>query len=339
PTTARGGEMPGYPSLDPFEDMIGPVPLGGIRPRGNYGYAPYEEAAAMGQARLSTSQRLLAALSGLGAVRPGAGFGEAFLQGLGGSARNVYLAQTAAQNAAQQYAERQIEAERQRQRDDLYKKAVEADVAAKSRPAPAPKKDITNMTDDEFKAYVGREAELAKARAAGKPAPVAKAASVKAPAAPKPVAAKPPTSVERAQAGILNSVAAAEADLRNEEDRVAKLPIERQFALQKFPNAMLAEKDQKYIQSQDWWIENVLRAVSGAVINPSEYPTHRKIYFAQPGDKPGTVTQKRRSRETQQNKFRIMAGSAASLVPDGGGGGGDVDLIYNPNTGELEPAR
>ena len=299
----------------------------------DYGYAPYEEAAAMGQARLSTSQRLLAALSGLGAVRPGAGFGEAFLQGLGGSARNVYLAQTQAQNAAQQYAERQIEAERQRQRDELYKKAVEADVAAKSRPAPAPKKDITNMTDDEFKAYVGREAELAKARAAGKPAPVAKAASVKAPAAPKPVAAKPATGAEKTSLAYYNRMKSAEETIQTLEGKMAKMSLPQQYQLRYAPNIAQSADQQVYRQAQRAFTEARLRKESGAAIPQGEYDTDAQTYFAQPGDKPETVKKKRAARQAVLNGLKFSAGKAYDEFY---GAPSDRVLKWNPVTGEIE---
>ena len=326
--------MPGYPSLDPFEDMIGPVPLGGIRPRGNYGYAPYEEAAAMGQARLSTSQRLLAALSGLGAVRPGAGFGEAFLQGLGGSARNVYLAQTQAQNAAQEYAQRQVDMEMRRRHEDLYERQLNAQEAAASRP-PKPEKPaaktIDTMTPEEWRQHIQRQAELAKAKAAGRPQ-----VSTGQKPAPRAVAAKPTTGAEKTSLSYYNRMKQAEETIATLEPKISRMGIAGEFQLRYAPNIAQSADQQVYRQAQRAFTEARLRKESGAAIPQGEYDTDAKTYFAQPGDKPETVKRKRAARQAVLNGLKFSAGRAYDEFYGAPSAESGRVLKWNPVTGEIE---
>jgi len=76
------------------------------------GFAPYEEATIKARMRLSGIQNAISsALGGLGAVPPGANFGTAFLAASGRSSQ-LY---NESQRAAEQYAMKQIEAERDRE--------------------------------------------------------------------------------------------------------------------------------------------------------------------------------------------------------------------------------
>lgn len=290
----------------PEEDpgFYGPRP----QPRGGgYGYAPYEEAAA--RSRLTWQQRLGAALSGLGAVRPGAGFGEAFLQGLGGASRNVYLAQTQAQNAAQEYAMRQMEMQRQRERDEIYKMAVEADIASKSRPEKPEKKEPWERTPEEQAAIIKFEADRVRAIEAAKPQKP-QGGSVKAPAAPKPVAAKPSSGAEKTALAYYNRMKSAEDTIATLENKMAKLPLAGQYQLRYAPNVLQSSDQQVYRQAQRAFTEARLRKESGAAIPQGEYDTDAQTYFAQPGDKPETVRKKRAARQAVLNGLKFSAGKA-----------------------------
>lgn len=274
----------------------------------NYGSAPYAEAAQQARFRLGLRDRLLAGLAGLGSVQPGMNFGQSFIAGLGGSARATWAAQQAAMN----YAQRQADQELERQKNEIYRMQTEASIKA-----PAPKeekpvpKDINNMTEEEWAQYIKRTSEEAKAKAAGKPVPMAKG-----PAAPKVAAVKPPkppSAAEKSNAGVLSAASKAETSLRAQEDKIGNDILSQ--ARLKLPNAVQTAAEQQYVQAQNWWIENVLRQVSGAAINKSEYASYRQIYFAQPGDKKETKVQKRASRQAILDKLRGMSGAAAPPAP------------------------
>lgn len=94
------------------------------------------------------------------------------------------------------------------------------------------------------------------------------------------------------------------------EDTVAKSGIGTQLGLQYAPNILQSGSQQSYRQAQRAFTEARLRKESGAAINPTEYENDAKTYFAQPGDKPETVKQKRQMRETVLNGLKFAAGKA-----------------------------
>ncbi len=104
-----------------------------------YGYAPYEEAATRGQARVGLMQRLGQILAGAGqglaATPQNAGVLESLATGFAGS----YGANQRAQQAAQEYAMKKIAAERQQQMDELNKQNILSQIEARAKPAPGPK--------------------------------------------------------------------------------------------------------------------------------------------------------------------------------------------------------
>lgn len=75
-------------------------------------------------------------------------------------------------------------------------------------------------------------------------------------------------------------------------------------------NWTVGAEGQKFVQAQRDFINAVLRRESGAVISPEEFANGRLQYFPQPGDKPATIEQKRRNRETAIEGIKNAAGPA-----------------------------
>ncbi|HXG71333.1 MAG TPA: hypothetical protein VNJ04_12075 [Gemmatimonadaceae bacterium] len=94
------------------------------------------------------------------------------------------------------------------------------------------------------------------------------------------------------------------------EDRVAKAGYRKQFALQHAPNSLQTGEQQAYRQSQRAFTEARLRKESGAAIPTNEYESDAQTYFAQVGDKPETVEQKRIARSKVLEGMAFSAGKA-----------------------------
>jgi hypothetical protein len=69
-------------------------------------------------------------------------------------------------------------------------------------------------------------------------------------------------------------------------------------------NSMLSADDQKALQAQRDFVTATLRKESGASISPSEFDNANRQYFPQVGDKPETIEQKRKNRQTAIEKMR-----------------------------------
>jgi hypothetical protein len=61
---------------------------------------------------------------------------------------------------------------------------------------------------------------------------------------------------------------------------------------------MLDANDQQVMQAQRDFINSILRKESGASISPAEFANAKRQYFPQPNDKPETLAQKVKNRET-----------------------------------------
>ena len=100
----------------------------------SHGYAPYEEAAARAQTRMTAAQRigqiLMGASQGLQASNSNASPFEAALQGFAGG----YLGAQRSHQAAQEYAQKQVEAQQAREYQLIQQKHLEALTARESRP-------------------------------------------------------------------------------------------------------------------------------------------------------------------------------------------------------------
>lgn len=167
------------------------------------GYAPYQEAAIKGQARVSMMQRL-------GQIFAGAGQGiaasqnaqnpfEAGALGFAGS----FGASNAAKQAAEAYAMKKIEAERVNEQRQLERINIESQIKAREKPAPPAKP----TKDEEAARILGRPlTDVEKQKLAG--------VYIAPKAGPKP--AKPPRMRE-AVAGRIDLI--NQADTTNPEHR------------------------------------------------------------------------------------------------------------------------
>lgn len=80
------------------------------------------------------------------------------------------------------------------------------------------------------------------------------------------------------------------------------------FFSQIFPSAVQSEERQKFEQAKRNFINAILRKESGAVISTEEFRNAELQYFPQPGDKKGTLEQKRQNRVTSINGLLVQSG-------------------------------
>lgn len=273
---------------------------GGGTGESNYGSAPYVEAAARAQARLGLRDRLLAGLSGLAQVPPGANFGQAFLAAAGGSARATWAAKQAAMN----YAQRQAEQEIARQNAETQRMLAE-------RPPKEPKPEKLEpwqLSPEDQDKIIAFEARKAKALADAKPKPIPKAPAVKVAKAPPP--AKPSSGQERTALSYYNRMKDAEGTIQKLEPTIAKQSPLDQIRLQSAPNYLQSADQQVYRQAQRAFTEARLRKESGAAIPQQEYDNDARTYFAQPGDMPAVVERKRKARQAVLAGLKFASGKA-----------------------------
>jgi hypothetical protein len=67
------------------------------------------------------------------------------------------------------------------------------------------------------------------------------------------------------------------------------------------------------IDAQDRWIENVLRAASGAAINVAEYAKYRTMYFPTPGEGPKAKERKRQMRAMKVQEAQLRNAEQARI--------------------------
>ena len=132
---------------------------------------------------------------------------------------------------------------------------------------------------------------------------------------------KPPTGEENTSAGYLGRMQAAEklvgglagGELTEGTAMAGAVPFAGDYIQRK----AMTEQQQKYKQASDDWIRAKLRKESGAVIADSEMKREYQTYFPQPGDEPGTISQKAQARMQAEQQLRQSAGRAAP--PEGEG--------------------
>ena len=99
-------------------------------------------------------------------------------------------------------------------------------------------------------------------------------------------------------------------------------------------NWLQTEEFQLYSQSQEDWINAVLRDESGAAIGPAEFESAKTQYFPQVGDKPAVIAQKRANRKTKELGLWTKSGQDTTF-PTGynpsaaGGSGGKTVKTYD----------
>lgn len=94
------------------------------------------------------------------------------------------------------------------------------------------------------------------------------------------------------------------------EQKIAKMGLASQERLQHAPNWLQTKEGQSYRQAQRAFTEARLRKESGAAIPLAEYENDARTYFAQPGDGPDIVEQKRAARQTVLEGLKFSSGKA-----------------------------
>lgn len=90
-----------------------------------------------------------------------------------------------------------------------------------------------------------------------------------------------------------------------------------------------SEAQQKVEQAQRDFVNAALRVESGASISESEFQNARRQYFAQPGDTPEAIAQKRRNRETEIESLKLQ----------GGPGGKGIKSTYVEKPKGVDPTK
>lgn len=80
------------------------------------------------------------------------------------------------------------------------------------------------------------------------------------------------------------------------------------------PRRFQSDEYRMAIDAQDRWIENVLRAASGAAINPSEYDDYRRVYFPTPGEGPEAKERKRQMRALKVQEAQLKTAEQARKI-------------------------
>lgn len=104
-------------------------------------------------------------------------------------------------------------------------------------------------------------------------------------------------------------------------------------------NALKSGDFQSVEQAQKNFLNAVLRRESGAVISPTEFTEGKKQYFAQPGDTPNTVAQKKANRDLVQQGFINGAGQAYTPLTTVGGVLRSPDGRQEVSMSDLTPAQ
>jgi hypothetical protein len=156
---------------------------------------------------------------------------------------------------------------------------------------------------------------------------------------PAAQAARAVTGQERQTLAYYNRAKEAAETVVPLEDAIGKKSTAGQARLQYAPNWLQSPENQSYRQAQRAFTEARLRKESGAQVPPAEYENDSKTYFAQPGDTPKILEQKRKARQTVLDGLAFSAGKAyeeyyGESRPKGGASG-DEEVIRDPQTGKL----
>lgn len=156
-----------------------------------------------------------------------------------------------------------------------------------------------------------------------------------------------PLGQERVALGFFNRAQEANKIAQPLEDQIGNIGLLDQARLQYFPNWLQSEEGKSYRQAQRTFTEARLRKESGAAIPASEYENDSKTYFAQPGDTPAVLAQKRAARQEVLDGLGFSAGPAyqefygtpferksQNAKPEAG-----VQFRFNPKTGKIEPVK
>lgn len=128
------------------------------------------------------------------------------------------------------------------------------------------------------------------------------------------------------------------------EDRISRQGTVSQLWGKAAPSLLQSGDQQAYQQAQRAFTEARLRKESGAAIPPAEFENDARTYFAQPGDKPETIAQKRKMRQTVLEGLKYSAGKAVDEYygeqqPSGAPASGSSSFDFDPSTGKLVPRK
>jgi hypothetical protein len=126
----------------------------------------------------------------------------------------------------------------------------------------------------------------------------------------KPSKAMAATGAQKKVLGFFNRAKEASEIVDALEADMTKAGAGAQLQQQYAPNFLQTDKQQSYRQAQRSFTEARLRKESGAAIPDAEYETDAKTYFAQPGDSPATLAQKKQMREAVLQGIAFEAGPA-----------------------------
>jgi hypothetical protein len=153
---------------------------------------------------------------------------------------------------------------------------------------------------------------------------------------------KPVTGAERKALGFYNRALEASDTIAPIEDSIGQMSLAGQTRLQYAPNFLQSPEGQSYRQAQRTFTEARLRKESGAAVPTSEYENDAKTYFAQPGDTPKALEQKRKARQAVLDGIAFESGKAYDEFygesRPGRGGGGDVIYARDPQ-GNIHSAK
>lgn len=121
---------------------------------------------------------------------------------------------------------------------------------------------------------------------------------------------KPSSGVQKRVLNFFNRAEQADKDLESMETDIQKLGLLDQSRMESLPNFLQTQQGQSYQQAQRAFTEARLRKDSGAAIPEQEFKNDRQTYFAQPGDTPDTLEQKRRARAVILASLGFESGQA-----------------------------
>jgi len=122
--------------------------------------------------------------------------------------------------------------------------------------------------------------------------------------------ARPSLGAERNVLAYYNRAKQASDDISTLEEQIAGQGLLGQLQGQFAPNILQTENQQLYRQAQRAFTEARLRKESGAAIPQGEYDNDARTYFAQPGDSPAVIEQKRQARQVVLEGLKNASGRA-----------------------------
>lgn len=121
---------------------------------------------------------------------------------------------------------------------------------------------------------------------------------------------KPSSGVQKRVLAFFNRAQQADKDIEGMEANIQALDLGGQTWLKYAPNFAQTALGQQYTQAQRAFTEARLRKDSGAAIPSHEYTADRETYFAEPGDDPETLENKRRGRAAILASLAFESGQA-----------------------------